>query len=134
MEIKKDILWRSYLCLIGMGIFAVAIVGRVVFLQQVEGNYWRNMSDSLHTAYMDLDADRGTIYSEEGRMLSTSIPYFDIRIDFKADGLRDKKKTIFKDNVDSSPAPSPTCSWTALRPTIKRYCRKATRKRTVTSS
>lgn len=101
MEIKKDILWRSYLCLIGMGIFAVAIVGRVVFLQQVEGSYWRNMSDSLHTAYMDLDADRGTIYSEEGRMLSTSIPYFDIRIDFKADGLRDKKKTTFKDNVDS---------------------------------
>lgn len=101
MEIKKDILWRAYLCFIGMALFAVAILARVFFIQHVEGNYWRSMSDSLHTTYMDLDADRGTIYSEEGRMLSTSIPYFDIRIDFKADGLLDKKDDIFKKNVDS---------------------------------
>ncbi len=101
MEIKKDILWRAYLCFIGMGIFAIAILGKVFYIQHVKGDYWRSMSDSLHTAYMDLDADRGTIYSEEGRMLSTSIPYFDIRIDFKADGLQDKKLNIFKDNIDS---------------------------------
>lgn len=101
MEIKKDILWRAYLCFIGMALFAVAILARVFFIQHVEGDYWRGMSDSLHTAYMDLDADRGTIYSEEGRMLSTSIPYFDIRIDFRADGLLDKKGDVFKKNVDS---------------------------------
>lgn len=101
MEIKKDILWRAYLCFIGMALFAVAILARVFFIQHVEGDYWRGMSDSLHTAYMDLDADRGTIYSEEGRMLSTSIPYFDIRIDFRADGLLDKNGDVFKKNVDS---------------------------------
>jgi cell division protein FtsI (penicillin-binding protein 3) len=102
MEIKKDILWRAYLCLIGMGVFAVAILGRVFFIQHIQGDYWRSMSDSLHTEFMDLDADRGTIYSEEGRMLSTSIPYFDIRIDFGADGLRDQKKPAFtEENVDS---------------------------------
>lgn len=101
MEIKKDILWRAYLCLIGMGVFAVAILGRVFFIQHIQGDYWRSMSDSLHTAFMDLDADRGTIYSEEGRMLSTSIPYFDIRIDFRADGISDPKSTTFKDNLDS---------------------------------
>lgn len=101
MEIKKDILWRAYLCLIGMGIFAVAILGKVFYIQHVKGDYWRSMSDSLHTSFMDLDADRGTIYSEEGRMLSTSIPYFDIRIDFQADGLMDKKANIFKENIDS---------------------------------
>ncbi|WP_346319099.1 penicillin-binding protein [Chitinophaga sp. YIM B06452] len=102
MEIKKDILWRAYLCLIGMGVFAVAILGRVFFIQHIQGDYWRSMSDSLHTEFMDLDADRGTIYSEEGRMLSTSIPYFDIRIDFGADGLHDPKKPTFtEENVDS---------------------------------
>lgn len=101
MEIKKDILWRAYLSLIGMALFAVAILTRVLYIQHVEGSYWRSMSDSLHTVFMDLDADRGTIYSEEGRMLSTSIPYFDIRIDFRADGLTDPKHNYFKDNVDS---------------------------------
>ncbi|SFW45291.1 penicillin-binding protein [Chitinophaga sancti] len=101
MEVKKDILWRVYLCFIGMVLFGVAILIKVFFLQNVEGNYWRSMADSLHTRYVTLDADRGTIYSEEGRMLSTSIPYFDVRVDFAADGLTDKNGKIFKDNVDS---------------------------------
>jgi cell division protein FtsI (penicillin-binding protein 3) len=90
-----------YLCFIGMVLFGVAILIKVFFLQNVEGNYWRSMADSLHTRYVTLDADRGTIYSEEGRMLSTSIPYFDVRVDFAADGLTDKNGKIFKDNVDS---------------------------------
>lgn len=101
MEVKKDILWRVYLCFIGMGLFAVAILVKVFFVQNVDGNYWRSMADSLHTRYVSLDADRGTIYSEEGRMLSTSIPYFDVRIDFAADNLREKNGKVFKDNVDS---------------------------------
>ncbi|PSL33136.1 penicillin-binding protein [Chitinophaga ginsengisoli] len=101
MEVKKDILWRVYLCFIGMGLFGVAILVKVFVVQNVQGNYWRSMADSLHTRYVSLDADRGTIYSEEGRMLSTSIPYFNLRVDFAADGLRENKGKIFTDNVDS---------------------------------
>ncbi|MCW3463287.1 penicillin-binding protein [Chitinophaga nivalis] len=90
-----------YLCLIGMALFGIAILVKVFYIQNVQGAYWRGMADSLHTGYVALDAERGTIYSEEGRMLSTSIPYFDIRIDFKADGLRDKGGKVFKENLDS---------------------------------
>ena len=59
------------------------------------------MSDSLHQRFVALDAERGTIYSEDGQMLSTSIPTFDIYIDFNADGLREKKGKRFTENVDS---------------------------------
>ncbi len=44
---------------------------------------------------------RGTIYSADGNMLSTSVPYFDIYIDFGADGLREKDGLRFKQNLDS---------------------------------
>ncbi|NIG53203.1 transpeptidase family protein [Chitinophaga sp. Cy-1792] len=101
MDVKKDILWRVYLCLIGMALFGVAILAKIFYIQNVQGAYWRSIADSLHTRYVALDADRGTIYSEEGRMLSTSIPYFDIRIDFAADGLRDKQGRVFRENLDS---------------------------------
>jgi cell division protein FtsI (penicillin-binding protein 3) len=76
-------------------------LGRVFYIQQVQGNYWRGLSDSLHQKYIDLSAERGTIYSEDGDMLSTSIPYFNIYIDFAADGLREKNGKRFKENVDS---------------------------------
>jgi cell division protein FtsI (penicillin-binding protein 3) len=67
----------------------------------VEGEHWRSMSDSLHQRFIELDAQRGTIYSEDGQMLSASIPTFDIYIDFNADGLREKKGKRFYENVDS---------------------------------
>lgn len=101
MDIKKDILWRVYLIFLGIVVFSLFIVGRAVYIQQVEGEYWKEMSDSLHLEYRELDAERGTIYSEDGSMLSTSIPYFDVRIDFGADGLREKNGKRFKENIDS---------------------------------
>ena len=101
MDIKKDILWRVYLGFILMALVGSCILGKAFYIQQVQGAYWRGMSDSLHQKIVELDAERGTIYSEDGSMLSTSIPQFDIYIDFMAEGLRDKNGKRFKDNIDS---------------------------------
>lgn len=101
MEVKKDILWRVYLGFIIMALAGVFILGKAVYIQQVQGAYWRGMSDSLHQKIVELDAERGTIYSEDGSMLSTSIPQFDIYIDFAADGVREKNGKRFRENVDS---------------------------------
>ena len=84
-----------------MVLICLAVLGRVFFIQQVQGKYWRALSDSLHQKYVDLNAERGTIYSEDGNMLSTSVPYFNIYIDFDADGLREKNGKRFKENLDS---------------------------------
>ena len=54
------------------------------------------MSDSAHIRYEEIEAERGTIYSEDGQMLSTSVPEFDIYVDFMADGLRDRDGLLFK--------------------------------------
>jgi cell division protein FtsI (penicillin-binding protein 3) len=84
-----------------MVLLCAAVLGRVFFIQHVQGKYWRALSDSLHQKYVDLSAERGTIYSEDGNMLSTSVPYFNIYIDFEADGLREKNGKRFKENLDS---------------------------------
>ncbi|SFQ53212.1 penicillin-binding transpeptidase domain-containing protein [Parafilimonas terrae] len=101
MEIKKDILWRVYLCFIVIAVICACIVGKAFYIQQVQGAYWRGMSDSMHTRIESVDAERGTIYSEDGQMLSTSIPQFDIYVDFKADGLIKDNGKVFKENIDS---------------------------------
>jgi cell division protein FtsI (penicillin-binding protein 3) len=59
------------------------------------------MADSAHIRFEEIEAERGTIYSEDGQMLSTSVPEFDIYIDFMADGLRDRDGLLFKQNIDS---------------------------------
>ncbi|MBO9572099.1 MAG: transpeptidase family protein, partial [Chitinophagaceae bacterium] len=62
---------------------------------------WRSEAKKQQQRFIETDADRGTIYSEDENMLSTSIPFFDIYIDFGAEGLRDKNGKRFKENVDS---------------------------------
>ncbi len=101
MEIKKDILWRVYLCFLAIAVICAFVIGKAFYIQQVQGAYWHSMSDSMHTRIEEVDAERGTIYSEDGQMLSTSIPQFDIYVDFKADGLLNNNGKIFKNNVDS---------------------------------
>ncbi len=101
MEVKRDILWRVYLCFIGMVVLSAAVLGRALYIQNTEGEYWRSKSDSLHTRIINLEADRGTIFSSDGSMLSTSIPYFNIYIDFGAEGLREKNGKRFRENIDS---------------------------------
>ena len=101
MEVKRDILWRVYLGFIAVAIVCVLILGKAFYIQQVEGAHWRSMSDSLHQRIEETEAERGTIYSEDGQMLSTSMPQFDIYIDFAADGLREKSGVRFRNNLDS---------------------------------
>lgn len=101
MEIKRDILWRVYLAFLGAVALCLVVLGKAVYIQRFEGKYWKSMADSLHTALQDVEAERGTIYSEDGQMLSTSLPKYDVYIDFMADGLREKNGFRFKDNIDS---------------------------------
>jgi cell division protein FtsI (penicillin-binding protein 3) len=101
LEVKRDILWRVYLCFIGIGLLCFFVLCKAFYIQRFQGNYWRKLSDSVHQKYVELDADRGTIFSDDGSVLSTSVPYFDIYIDFGADGLREKDGKKFKENVDS---------------------------------
>ena len=101
MEVKKDISWRVYLSFIGLIVFGMLILGKAFYTQKFEGAYWKKMGDSLHTKIIDLQAERGTIYSEDGSMLSTSLPEFDIFIDFGAEGLRKDKGEVFYTKIDS---------------------------------
>lgn len=101
MEVKNDILWRVYLGFLGLMLLGILILGKAFYTQNVEGGYWKSMGDSMHTRIIDLAAERGTIYSEDGSMLSTSLPQFDLYIDFAADGLRAKNGQRFNENIDS---------------------------------
>lgn len=101
MDIRKDIQWRVSLSFILMVVIGVVVIGKAFYIQQFEGKYWQSMGDSLHQKFMPLIAERGSIYSEDGNILSTSVPIFDIYVDFAADGLREKEGKRFKDNIDS---------------------------------
>lgn len=101
MDVKKDILWRVYLSFLGIAILGLVVIGKAFYIQQVQGDFWTKMDNSQHLKYLPIDAERGTIYSEDGNMLSTSVPVFDVYVDFAAEGLRVKNGERFNQHVDT---------------------------------
>ncbi|MGL4599106.1 MAG: penicillin-binding protein [Bacteroidia bacterium] len=81
MEDKKDILKRVYIVYACICVFALAIIGRVFFLQFVQGARWKAEAENLTTREIDIEAVRGNIFAKDGSLLATSLPYFEVGID-----------------------------------------------------
>ncbi len=97
-EIKKDILSRIGLFYVLIALFGVIILGRILYLQLVEGSLWKSKALALSQKNIIIPPMRGDILSSDGKVLATSVPYYEIRIDFRAQGL---KKELFYKNIDS---------------------------------
>jgi cell division protein FtsI (penicillin-binding protein 3) len=101
MDVKRDILWRVYLSYVLIIIVSITILGKAFYIQQVQGTYWRSLSDSLHQRIISIPAERGTIYSEDGQMLSTNMPKFDILLDFRVEPLHEENGKLFREKIDT---------------------------------
>lgn len=95
---KKEILWRMWLAILLPVLIGVAVVAQTFKIQVVEGKELRQLADSLTIVSAKVAPERGNIFSEDGSLLSTSLPYFEVRMDFRSDAMTDK---IFNENVDS---------------------------------
>ncbi|WP_219226671.1 penicillin-binding protein [Pedobacter antarcticus] len=99
MNIRANILLRVYLAFGLIVLLAVAVLVRLCDVQFVEGNKWRAMADSLSTKYINVEAARGNIYSNDGSLLATSVPEYELRMDLYAGGIVENK--VFYSKVDS---------------------------------
>ena len=97
-DAKKELLIRVYIVAFAMVGVSLVLGYKTAKISIVEGPHWRSVGDSLYLKYVPVVADRGDILAADGSLLVTSLPYFDLHVDFKADGLHEK---IFRENVDS---------------------------------
>ncbi|MCD6068327.1 MAG: cell division protein FtsI/penicillin-binding protein 2 [Bacteroidetes bacterium] len=70
-----------------MLVFAIAIVYRIIVVQFVEGDKWREKAKQLTTMYVDIEAARGNIFDVNGNLLATSLPYFEVGMDVNAPSI-----------------------------------------------
>ncbi len=82
MGIKRDIRFRVYLAFTGICVFGAAIIFKAAMIQVKEGPRLKQMAKEMHTRMETLKADRGNIYTEDGVLLSSSIPQFEVHVDF----------------------------------------------------
>ncbi len=97
-EIKKGILIRVYLVYLGVLLFGVFIIARVVMIQQFEKKEFMEMAKKQEIHLFETVAIRGNILADDGSLLAVSVPIFEVRMDVMTDSITDE---IFRNNVDS---------------------------------
>lgn len=99
MNIRKSILMRVYLAF-GLMVFgALLVFGKLLHLQYVDGGEWRALVDSLTIRERVIEAARGNIYSNDGSLLATSVPEYELRFDAMA--IPEEANDVFNSKVDS---------------------------------
>jgi len=95
MEIRKTILSRFSLFYVAAIIFALLLMGNIFIIQQDKS--WDQKSQRLDVKEVTIPARRGDICADDGRPLATSVPYYELRMDLAAPGV----KEVFNAKVDS---------------------------------
>ncbi|WP_304709028.1 MULTISPECIES: penicillin-binding protein [Rikenellaceae] len=97
--IKEAILRRVKVLYVLFLFTGLAVLGRIVWLQiGTDGATLRDLSDKYSYRTEIVEGARGNIYSDDGRLLAISIPYYELRMDMAAGGLSEQR---FFDKVDS---------------------------------
>ena len=96
MNIKKSILLRVRIAFLFVFLFTIAIVVKTGHIQFVEGEKWIKMGERISFDYREVKATRGNIYSDNGSLLATSLPFYKVAFDATL-----AKDEVFNTGVDS---------------------------------
>ncbi len=96
MNIKKSILIRVRIAFLGVVLFAVCVAAKIGHVQVVEGDKWAKMAEEIMFDFKTVRATRGNIYSDNGSLLATSLPFYKVAMDPTL-----AKKEVFEKGVDS---------------------------------
>lgn len=99
MNIRKSILVRVYLAFGLMVLGAFAVFAKMLHLQYVDGGQWKAIADSLTIQERTVEAARGNIFSNDGSLLATSVPEYELRFD--AMSIPEEYNEVFNSKVDS---------------------------------
>lgn len=87
MAVRDEIVFRSGIFYFGAALVAVAILARILILQTVEHSKWSAASEKYVFKTTEVPANRGDILAYDGRLLASSVPYYNVYMDTRSTGM-----------------------------------------------
>tara|TARA_R110002049_G_scaffold235399_3_gene408668 strand:- start:1005 stop:3011 length:2007 start_codon:yes stop_codon:yes gene_type:complete len=91
---EKSILTRLYIVAGFLFLFAMAVLVKLVSIQMLEGDKYRQLAMDRTEKMFTIAPKRGNLYSDDGSLLATSVSRYTIRFDAETVGKKD-----FEENV-----------------------------------
>ena len=92
---EKHILSRLYFVAGGLFVFALLITIQLIKIQFVEGSEYRALAEQNTLKNDVISANRGNVYADDGSLLATSVPKYEIRFDAVT-----VPQTVFDENLE----------------------------------
>ncbi|MBW8326443.1 MAG: transpeptidase family protein [Prolixibacteraceae bacterium] len=88
MEIRRAITLRFGFVYFAIALFGLVIISRILIIQNTETEKWKQTAKDLKSNTEEIWAKRGNICADDGSILSTSVPYYELRLDLRAPGIK----------------------------------------------
>ncbi len=98
MSERTNILVKYNLLYIVMVAFGLFIIGKIIYFQFFYDKSLIEEALKSTRVYTSIEPTRGDIYSSDGKLLATSVAYFEAGIDPNCDAIT---QTVFDENIDS---------------------------------
>jgi cell division protein FtsI (penicillin-binding protein 3) len=92
--IKKSILNKLYIVTALMTLFFIVIIGRLINIQYIQGDKYRELSVQSTVKNDTIFSNRGNVYAADGNLLATSMYKYTIRMDLVA-----VKSSVFEKDI-----------------------------------
>ena len=87
---------RVRVAFLAFSLFGIAVIGKIAYLQFVEGDKWEKLAEKIGLQYRKVIATRGNIYSDNGSLLITSLPFYRLAYDPTL-----PEESLFQKEIDS---------------------------------
>ena len=77
----KQIMHRSYLVTFLLFVFSIVLIGKLIHLQFFQGEKYRDLASKRTLKNDILQPSRGNIYADDGSIMATSVPRYEVRWD-----------------------------------------------------
>ncbi len=96
MEIRKDIIFRFGIIYFLAVLTGVVVVVKIALIQNMDTGKWKQIAKNLKDNTSEIQARRGNICADDGTILATSVPYYELRMDLAAPQV----KRVFANDAD----------------------------------
>jgi cell division protein FtsI (penicillin-binding protein 3) len=82
-RLLKKIMSRTYLVGVVLGVFAFVLIGKLLYINTVQGEHYQLIAKERTVKNVRLEPSRGNVYADDGSILATSVPRYELRWDGK---------------------------------------------------
>lgn len=97
---SKKVMPRYAFLAVIMTLVAISVLGKTLYIMTAKRAYWEEVADRVKVDCLKTQPMRGNILSCDGQLMASSLPQYNIFMDFKALRVA-KKDTLFCEKIDS---------------------------------